>query len=78
MIEAYKVAQRLRLAELCRSARLGDPDMLADELQLLLEGARVMAQSVGRDNLGARLSRMGEALIAAHALKKGRAARGRP
>lgn len=78
VIEAYKLAQRRRLAELCRSARLGDPDMLADELQLLLEGARVMAQSGGRDGLGARLSHMGEALIAAHAPKKGRAARGRP
>ena len=41
--------------------------MLADELHLLLEGARVTAQSVGADGLGARLVRMGEAMIAAHA-----------
>ena len=41
--------------------------MLADELHLLLEGARVTAQSVGSDGLGARLVRMGEAMIAAHA-----------
>ena len=35
--------------------------MLADELSLLLEGARVTAQSMGRDGLGDRLIRMGEA-----------------
>jgi hypothetical protein len=43
--------------------------MLADELNLLLEGARVTAQSVGADGLGARLVRMGEAMIAAHSAK---------
>src|SRR6266540_741409 len=42
---------------------------LADELHLLLEGARVTAQSVGANGLGARLVRMGEAMIAAHAAK---------
>jgi hypothetical protein len=36
-------------------------------LHLLLEGARVTAQSVGTAGLGARLVRMGEAMIAAHA-----------
>jgi AcrR family transcriptional regulator len=66
VIEDYKVALRNRLVELCRSAGLSDPEMLADELHLLLEGARVTAQSVGADGLGARLTRMGEAMIAAH------------
>jgi AcrR family transcriptional regulator len=67
VIEEYKVAQRNRLADLCRSAGLRDPEMLADELHLLLEGARVTSQSVGADGLGARLTRMGKAMIAAHA-----------
>jgi AcrR family transcriptional regulator len=66
MIEEYKIAQRNPLAHLCRSAGLSDPEMLADELHSLLEGARVTAQSVGTDGLGARLTRMGEAMIAAH------------
>ncbi len=69
MIEEYKIAQRNRLVDLCRSARLSDPEMLADELYLLLEGARVTSQSVGADDLGARLTRMGEAMIAAHAAR---------
>jgi hypothetical protein len=69
VIEEFKVAQRARLVELSRSAGLSEPDMLADELHLLLEGARVTAQSVGADGLGARLVRTGEAMIAAHAAK---------
>jgi AcrR family transcriptional regulator len=69
VIEEFKVAQRTRLIRLCRAAGLSEPDMLADELHLLLEGARVTSQSVGADGLGARLVRMGEAMIAAHATK---------
>ncbi len=69
VIEEYKTAQRARLVRLCRAAGLAEPDLLADELHLLLEGARVTAQSGGRDGLGPRLMRMGEALIAAHAAK---------
>ena len=67
VIEEFKVAQRAKLIQLCRTAGLSEPDMLADELHLLLEGARVTAQSVGSDGLGVRLVRMGEAMIAAHA-----------
>lgn len=69
VIEEFKVAQRGRLVHLARSAGLDEPDMLADELHLLLEGARVTAQSVGVDGLGARLVRTGEAMIVAHATK---------
>jgi AcrR family transcriptional regulator len=71
VIEEFKVAQRARLVQLARSAGLDEPDMLADELHLLLEGARVTAQSVGADGLGARVVRMGEAMIAAHPVKQG-------
>ena len=66
VIEAFKTAQRRRIIELCASAELAEPEMLADELFLLLEGARVTAQSIGREGLGDRLIRMGEAMIAAH------------
>jgi AcrR family transcriptional regulator len=69
VVEEFKLGQRQRLAQLCRSAGLKDPEMLADELYLLLEGARVTAQSVGAEGLGARLRRMGEAMIAAHEMQ---------
>jgi AcrR family transcriptional regulator len=66
VVEEFKLGQRNHLAQLCRSAGLKDPEMLADELYMLLEGARVTAQSVGAEGLSARLTRMGEAMIAAH------------
>jgi AcrR family transcriptional regulator len=66
VIEEVKRAQRERLVRLCRAAALEEPEFLADELFLLLEGARVSAQSVGRDGPAARVVRMGEAIIASH------------
>ena len=66
VIEAFKIAQRERLIQLCAAAALAEPEMLADELFLLLEGVRVTAQSVGPKGLGDRLVRMGEAMIKAH------------
>jgi AcrR family transcriptional regulator len=66
VIEAFKTAQRQRIIELCAAAELTQPEILADELFLLLEGARITAQSIGREGLGDRLLRMGEAMITAH------------
>ena len=66
VIEESKIAARTRLVALCEAAALTDAQSLADELNLLLEGARVTAQSVGRDGVAARLIRMGEAMIALH------------
>jgi AcrR family transcriptional regulator len=67
VIEEYKSAVRSRLVRLAQTAGLREPEMLADELFLLLEGARVSAQSGGTDGLAGRLARMGENLMAAHA-----------
>jgi len=69
VIEECKAVSRARVIGLCRAAGLKEPEQLADELNIMLEGARVTAQSVGTDGLGARLKRMSEALIAAHAPK---------
>jgi AcrR family transcriptional regulator len=66
VVEEFKLGQRNHLARLCKSSGLKDPDLLAEELYMLLEGARVTAQSIGTEGLGARLTRMGEAMIAAH------------
>jgi AcrR family transcriptional regulator len=66
VIEAFKTAQRNRITQLCAAADLAQPELLADELFLLLEGVRVTTQSMGRAGLGERLMRMGEAMIAAH------------
>jgi AcrR family transcriptional regulator len=67
VIEEFKCAQRQRLVRLCQAAQLSDPELLADELFLLLEGARVTAQSMGAESPGAHLLRMADIMIAAHA-----------
>lgn len=66
VIEQFKTAQRDRLVALCGATGIAEPEMLADELFLLLEGARASVQSVGPQGPASRLVRMGEALIAAH------------
>jgi AcrR family transcriptional regulator len=66
VIEEFKIAQRDRLVALCRETRVDEPELLADELFLLLEGARVSAQSLGPNGPASRLVRMGEAVIASH------------
>jgi AcrR family transcriptional regulator len=66
VIEQYKRSQRERLVALCGAAGVGEPELLADELFLLLEGAHVSAQSLGPQGPASRLVRMGEALIASH------------
>jgi AcrR family transcriptional regulator len=66
-IEAFKTAQRDRLARLCRNAGIAKADLLADTLSLLLEGARVSRQSAGVEGPCARFIAIGEAVIAAFA-----------
>ena len=66
VIAEFKAGQRKRLADLCRGAGLSDPDLLADELYLLLEGAQVSAQSIDAKEIGARFRKMSELLIASH------------
>jgi AcrR family transcriptional regulator len=66
VIEAHKTAVHDRLIRLSTAAGLSEPELLADELFLLLEGACVTAQSLGPTGLGDRLYRMGDGIIRAH------------
>lgn len=74
VIEEFKTEQRNRLAQLCRDAGVAQPDLLADTLTLLLEGARVNRQSVGAEGPCAHFIRMGEAIIDSF-MKEGAAAK---
>jgi len=64
VIKELKEAQRERLVSLCRDAGVGQAELLADTLSLLLEGARVSLQSVGAEGPSAQFVRMAEGLIA--------------
>jgi AcrR family transcriptional regulator len=65
VIEQMKAAQRERLVGLCHAAGAREPERLADELFLLVEGARVCSQSIGPGGPSAHAVRMGEDLIQA-------------
>lgn len=64
VIAAFKRVQRERLVGLCREAGAATPDLLADTLFLLIEGARVSRQSTGPDGPGAQFMRTAEAVVA--------------
>jgi len=55
VVEAHKRRQRDRLAALVREAGYARPERLADEIFLLVEGARVAVQAIGPGGPGARL-----------------------
>ena len=66
VIEESKTKHRERLSRLCRNAGLAEPESLADEIFLLIEGARISLQSVGPGGPGSRLSPMLQTLIREH------------
>ena len=63
VIEAHKRRSRERLVALCREAGYRHPERLADELFLMVEGARVSLQSVGREGPGSRLFALSKQLL---------------
>jgi AcrR family transcriptional regulator len=64
VIERCKGDHRDRLAELCRAAGIEQPELLADTLTLLIEGARVSWQTVGSEGPAPRFVEIAEAVIA--------------
>jgi AcrR family transcriptional regulator len=70
VVEAHKRRQCERLIALCREAGYLHPERIAEELFLLVEGARVSLQSVGREGPGARLYALAEGLLQAAPRRK--------
>lgn len=66
VIEDHKTQSRERLIRLCEEAHLAEPDLLADKMFLLCEGARISLQSIGPKGPASRLVSMLEGLIADH------------
>src|SRR5262249_2895714 len=63
IIEAFKTSYRERLTKLCGAAGAANAELLADTLSLLLEGAHVSRQSVGKEGPSRRFVQMSEAII---------------
>lgn len=70
VIEEFKVRQRDRLAGLCRAAGASRPDVLADALFLLMEGARVSRRSLGTEGPSANFLLTSQAIIASFGVKR--------
>ncbi|HKW52561.1 MAG TPA: TetR/AcrR family transcriptional regulator [Stellaceae bacterium] len=66
-IDEQKTQHREKLVGLCCEARLREPELLADKVFLMCEGARVSLQSVGPKGPAARLVDMLQGLVAEHA-----------
>jgi AcrR family transcriptional regulator len=66
VIEEHKTHQRAQLAKLCREAGYVEPEPLADEIFLVLEGARINIQSVGQCGPGAKLTEMVSGIMKRH------------
>ena len=64
IIEELKTNHRNRLASLCRRAGISQPEVLADTLTLLLEGARVSRQAAGSKGPSAKFTATAAAVIA--------------
>jgi AcrR family transcriptional regulator len=67
VIEHHKAEQRDKLEALCLAAGAREPQLLADTLTLLLEGARVTRQAMGNDNCCNHFSKACSAAITAFA-----------
>ena len=70
VIEQHKTHQREKLVQLCTEAGFLEPERIADEIFLILEGARVNIQSVGTCGPGSRFAAMVCALMTGHAKRK--------
>jgi AcrR family transcriptional regulator len=66
---AHKQAVLERFAQLAREAGLRDPDGLAAQLLLLMDGAWVAARMFGPDNHATTVAEAARELVAAHAPK---------
>lgn len=66
VIEAHKANLRNRLAILCQQMKVKDPELLADELFLLMEGAQVSIQTLGARGPARNVAHAADSLISAH------------
>jgi AcrR family transcriptional regulator len=70
VIEQHKSELRRKLIALCDEAGLVEPDLLADKMFLLCEGARTSIQSIGPNGPASRLPQMLDGLVADHTPRK--------
>lgn len=68
MIREHKLSERAVIARVCREAGYREPEMLAGELLMLTEGARVLYEWIGTDGPGVDLLATAKSVLAAHSV----------
>ena len=71
VIEDYKIKHRDRIMQLCKKSGLREPELVADQLFFLMEGARASAQYIEPKGDSERLIQLAEALIESHREESG-------
>ncbi|HEY0300807.1 MAG TPA: TetR/AcrR family transcriptional regulator [Rhizomicrobium sp.] len=71
VIEEFKAEHRTWLRKICAEAGVSDPDMLANTLTMLLEGARVARQSEGDQQPSVNFAAMASAVVSSFGKKPG-------
>ena len=68
VIEMHKAKLRNRLVQICSQMKVAAPELLADQLFLLMEGAEVSTQTLGARGPAKIVARAADTLIDAHLL----------
>lgn len=64
LIDEHRRREHHRITELCRQAGLPEPELRADELYFLLEGAKNCVQCMGLRRVGEHLMRLVDSMVA--------------
>lgn len=67
IIDAHRLREHGRILRICREAGFPEPELVADELYMLLEGAKACVQCFGLKRVGEHLVRSVDAVIAGRA-----------
>jgi AcrR family transcriptional regulator len=70
VIDEHRRREHQRIIDLCRQAGFPEPELTADELYFLLEGAKSCVQCVGLKRVGEHLVRLVETMVATHGARR--------
>jgi AcrR family transcriptional regulator len=66
VIDEHRRNEHHRIIDLCRRADFPEPELTADELYFLLEGAKSCVQCIGMKRVGEHLMRLVDTMVAAN------------
>jgi AcrR family transcriptional regulator len=74
VIAEHRQREHGRIVALCREANFSEPDLIADQFYLLLEGAKSCVMCMGLKRVGQHLIRMVDSIVASEPQPRKRAA----